>query len=332
MFQNPIIDIAIGLILMYLVLSLVCTVVNEFIATKLELRSRSLEAGLKQMLDDKTLQDAFYGHGLISGYAGAIGNSQQVLRGGNVVNAATVDASGGQADNPSKHPSYLSGESFALALIGSLATGKTVPGLADIQDAIEKLPANSRVRQALLASLIAARDDFDRFRQSVATWFDDTMEGLSGAYKRHLKVISLVVGCTVAVIANADTFAVGSALWSSQILRAQIVQVARETVDKGAPSTPGAATPTDIANAFKQADQTLTPLPLGWPTLVVNVRTLEGWGPWAWFVLSTLLGWFVTGLALSLGAPFWFDLLSKFVNIRGAGSKPQRADEKQTHT
>jgi hypothetical protein len=45
-----------------------------------------------------------------------------------------------------------------------------------------------------------------------------------------------------------------------------------------------------------------------------------------WFWLTKVLGWFVTGLALSLGAPFWFDLLGKFMNIRGAGPKPDRAD------
>ena len=35
-----------------------------------------------------------------------------------------------------------------------------------------------------------------------------------------------------------------------------------------------------------------------------------------------ILGFFVTALAISLGAPFWFDLLRKLVNIRSAGNKP----------
>ncbi len=36
----------------------------------------------------------------------------------------------------------------------------------------------------------------------------------------------------------------------------------------------------------------------------------------------------LTASALTLGAPFWFDTLQKFVNIRGAGAKPKREDEK----
>ena len=38
------------------------------------------------------------------------------------------------------------------------------------------------------------------------------------------------------------------------------------------------------------------------------------------------LGWLITAFAVSLGAPFWFDLLNKFMNIRSAGKAP---DEKQ---
>src|SRR5262245_3633819 len=65
MFQNAAIDVAIALILMYLMLSLLCTVINEFIATKLKLRAKALASTLEQLLDNQTLRDTFYRHGLI---------------------------------------------------------------------------------------------------------------------------------------------------------------------------------------------------------------------------------------------------------------------------
>jgi hypothetical protein len=36
------------------------------------------------------------------------------------------------------------------------------------------------------------------------------------------------------------------------------------------------------------------------------------------------LGFVITALAISLGAPFWFDLLNKFVRLRGSGDDPEK--------
>ena len=47
MIQNAAIDVAIALALMYLLLSLTCTVVNEFIASKMNLRAKSLAVACK---------------------------------------------------------------------------------------------------------------------------------------------------------------------------------------------------------------------------------------------------------------------------------------------
>jgi hypothetical protein len=48
-----------------------------------------------------------------------------------------------------------------------------------------------------------------------------------------------------------------------------------------------------------------------------------------WLVPLRLVGWLLTVFAISLGAPFWFGLLQKFVNIRSAGDAP---DEKPAAT
>ena len=38
-----------------------------------------------------------------------------------------------------------------------------------------------------------------------------------------------------------------------------------------------------------------------------------------------LIGWIITILAISLGAPFWFDILNKVASIRSSGTKPASA-------
>lgn len=53
-------------------------------------------------------------------------------------------------------------------------------------------------------------------------------------------------------------------------------------------------------------------MPLGWPEGV----TWPG-------VVSGIPGWILTAFALSLGAAFWFDVLKRLVNVRSSGPKPE---------
>ena len=46
---------------------------------------------------------------------------------------------------------------------------------------------------------------------------------------------------------------------------------------------------------------------------------------------SRFWGWLLTALAISLGAPFWFDLLNRFVALRNAGKKPEE-DKTKTYS
>lgn len=57
--------------------------------------------------------------------------------------------------------------------------------------------------------------------------------------------------------------------------------------------------------------------------LVWEVAKQEQWAGWDWLRLA--LGWALTAALVSLGAPFWFDLLQSIVNRRGAGPKPEEA-------
>src|SRR5690348_6963721 len=51
MFGSPILDVAIGLALTYLLLSLICTAVNEWIAGLLNWRAATLQEAIRKLLD-----------------------------------------------------------------------------------------------------------------------------------------------------------------------------------------------------------------------------------------------------------------------------------------
>src|SRR5215475_6836003 len=73
---NGAIDVAIALVLMYLVLSLIVTVVNEQIATALVLRAATLGTALDKLLDHPALKTSFDNHGLIAGLNEAVVGEQ----------------------------------------------------------------------------------------------------------------------------------------------------------------------------------------------------------------------------------------------------------------
>ena len=79
-------------------------------------------------------------------------------------------------------------------------------------------------------------------------------------------------------------------------------------------------------------------LPIGWGDDQYNYYFKDlghgnGFGEagdrgWNWsHLLTGLFGWLVTALAASLGAPFWFQTLQRFVNIRGNGRSPAEAQK-----
>jgi len=205
----------------------------------------------------------------------------------------------------------------ALALIGSLDPATPLPGIAEIKKAALALPAGS-VRDALLSNLMVANNDVDKLRASIATWYDDSMERLSGAYKRQLKWITMLIGLAVAVAFNADSLKVATTLWNDPERRALVVESATKVVQEGLPKS------------GQPTGETLRPLPIGWNCDVAKPGAPT---PSVWKcatmeppTTTQIAGWLLTAAALSLGAPFWFDLLSKFMNVRGAGAKPARAD------
>ena len=130
---------------------------------------------------------------------------------------------------------------------------------------------------------------------------------------------------------NADSFEVGRSLWKDEILRAQATSAASDFITTHTSAElPECAQTDDVEKAKCRAKQLneqtdiLRPFPIGW-TEEARKQWSDAWkaNKMMWLT-PNLLGILWTGLALSLGAPFWFDLLQKFMNIRGSKPEPSR--------
>jgi hypothetical protein len=311
MFGSQAIEVAIGLVFVYLVLSLVCSAIKEGLAGALGMRARTLEEGMRNLLGHPETVQSFYDHPLVQG----------LMRG-------------------QSRPSYIPARTFVLALLDVIAPAdaaglKTVD---DVRKAVASLP--ERIRRPLLIYTNDAGADLEKLRQHLEDWFNNSMERVSGWYKRRAQVILLVVALLVAAASNTDTLSIVNTLWNNATVRAALVQAAQETAKSAAPST-GAPAPTTATGAppttgTRSTDQTAaaTPAPPSPNTLTAAelsaVQPLIGWSRvWlrgadsrSW--VKKILGIVLTGVALSLGAPFWFDLLNKLVSLRSSGVKPEK--------
>lgn len=220
----------------------------------------------------------------------------------------------------------------ALAFGRALAAEYPDP-LRTIQRAIEKLPGGhtkeslfvlldkTKRETALVATQIAtAQHQVEKLQANVEQWFNDAMDRVGGWYKRWTQKILLVIAVVVVCAANADTFTLANRLMRDSALRASIVSAAEQTIQKGAANPAG---DTEARQKLLEDAKQLK-LPLGWvcaegdPYKCDQVPRADDIGGWSLKVIGLL----ISAFAVSMGAPFWFDTLSKFVNLRGAGTPP----------
>lgn len=223
-----------------------------------------------------------------------------------------------------------------------------------IQQTIGMLPPGIRESLVSLANRAQSRtqqvgDEVSQFRQEISLWFDRSMDRASGVYKRNAKGVALILGFMIASITNSDAFHIVSRLSSDESLRKV---VAEEAVRLESNRDASLSLKDQLQNVKIQTDTALQDLtiPVGWQganltrQFTCNLRedNLEDLGkacfgktsmnPISAFVGLTieqplkfgrmLLGWLISGFAISMGAPFWFDILSKFINVRNSGSRP----------
>lgn len=336
---NTALDVAIALAFTFLLFSLLCSAIQEGIAGVLDLRARKLEDGLRSMLTDQgpgtagapaapdatqpaevtgpvaaaaqaapapvnqpaaasvSLFDQVLAHDLIrSSYKDALHVERKTL--------ATVTKVWPLTKMRTRRgPSYISGRSFALALLDLLTPGDSAGDpLAGIQHQIENsnLPAGTKSTLLTMAGKLAKNRD--HLRGIVEQWFDDTMGRVSGWYKRQAQIILCVIAAVVTIGLNVNTVAITQRMLKDDSARAAVVQQA-------AKPTPTTKNPVADIDKVGQLG-----VPFGWGNKKAgDPSKVSGHVPRA------ILGWLLTFIALSLGAPFWFDALSKLARLRTTG-------------
>ncbi len=328
MFGSIVLEVAISLVFIYLILSMICSAVNELIMRLLAMRARLMWDAMETVLGDPALRAAFFSHPLIKGLESkGLPFYVQWIPWSKLWN---VGKQGLQ-----NKPAYIPSRTFAL-VIADLATAGANP-LIQAQNVPQgQNPApqgqNAAANTGQLArSLIRAfGNDAALAQKKIETWFDDAMQHVTGWYKRKTHTLNLLLGITLAVVMNADTFMLTQFLWYNPVVREKIVSEVDMQVKANA-ADPKKKEPIEQIKKLQTQLQDLS-VPVGWKWRSEKDTTpdlreppqpgdLTGW-------VSKIFGLLVTGVAVSLGAPFWFDLLKSLNTMRTTGKPPQTAEQR----
>lgn len=279
MLDHPIIDVALGLIFFYIVLSLVASAVQEWIASFFGLRSKNLNAGIKRLVGDEYARKV-YNHPLIKNLA-----------------------------KQNKLPSYINPDTLSTVLLELVAKDNGQKSYVactsdEVRAVIDKIDASHPLRDILGALVTEGQDAAAALKDELASWFDEGMNRISGWYKRQSKLIIFVIAAVVTIATNASSIQMAEELWRNDALRTTIAAQAQV-----------AARQPDAAKLDAEDLKNLKSFPIGWD------KAPDGGLGW----LKALLGWLITIAAVSLGAPFWFDLLGKVANLKGSGGEVEVA-------
>lgn len=310
---SAILDVIISLSFIYLLLSIICTAVVEYMEVYLKKRGRFLWLGMLELLATrdggsdgaKTLVASIYDNPLVYGlYKG--------------------EPDKGGVIKPSQLPSYIPANTFVLALLDEVARKqnnnqsaeppKTGKDIATVIAASAVLDVDQK--RALTSLLAAANDDYNEAIKKLETWYDTGAARVSGWYRKHTQKLSICIATVLVLGLNVDTLAITQALMVDDTLRNQIVAQAAKYVEPSASAagqTQPATTDGKDENALKKqitearAALSSLGLPIGWDdSTKPNIK--------CW--LMTFIGWVISAIAISFGAPFWFDVLNKVMQFR----------------
>jgi hypothetical protein len=375
MFSSVAFDVVLGLLFIYLLYSLLATVLSEITATFLGLRARNLREAIDRMLNDEKE----------SGLLSRIWDSLKLMKNpkNKIVN--------GFYDQPEikylgssgifKAPSYFKAGSFSKSLMcflfgniqpDSHQVGARLKEIVDAANTGAKEFKKDKLLDAETAKYIynlwlEAKDDVDAFKRQLEGWFDRTMDQATEWYKRKIQIVLLILGFFMAWIFCADTFVIIRNLSVDKDAREQLVSMANAYIESHPALINGAGAADSIEFAYsRQKLDSLLVIKKQIEADINKSNNLIGIGGWLpdtvavsidkksgarshvpqvdskslssgdkkitegklgfsfWEKITYLLrlayhhffGFLVTAIAISLGAPFWFDLLNKLVKIR----------------
>jgi hypothetical protein len=331
-------DLVIGLIFIYLIYSIAASTLWEFFVNIFHLRANNLRDWIVNNFD-------FFN------FETDRSDKKKKIISNKILNHPMVR---GMLKNPEvaeKNPSYISSKVFADVLLDLMVNHDSDPDnkpwkSVDINTLRSSLETSKVLPQKLKSTLLQyiseASGDLQKVKDKLGTWYDEAQERLLGSYKKNLQVWIFVISSVLVCITNADTLKLVSYFYNNDDARVAIANKAalfvKDTaivnlVTKIDSTAFNSASKRDKDALKAKADEKITTLkklneeliqssiPIGWNN--EDIKTYKS----VFDYLKKIGGLLLSILAVSMGSPFWFDILNKLVSLRSSGTKPKTVAE-----
>ncbi len=290
-----VLEVAIGLILVYYILGALVSIATQAVLESLETRGVALERYLKILAGDmaieikslpqiKALQPIRYGHWW------------------NVFGAGTAP----------KKIERIPVETLVDAFFD--LTGLTSKGslsARELTDLISKLP-ESDGKQALLGWVTQGITALNDLRERTSAYFGGMLGQAAQTFRAKARSIVIIASVIVTLLFGTDTIQLARQLWANASLRALASQHAAALTSQPEDSVTADGLLTDLAALSFSIDW--------WEKFALPSDGTAG--EWIGLIGGKLAGLAITALAVSQGSSFWYDLLKKLTGGIGSGSKP----------
>ncbi len=183
------------------------------------------------------------------------------------------------------------------------------PSRADLVTALEQVPHDMRVK--LLAVVDEAGEGIVSIRHGIEQWYERSMAAASSWYRKQTRWFLFLAGLVMAVLLNVDAIGAARTWYRDDTARESVVALAFQVNDVacGDPDADGETIAAPDLDCVRDSVGESIVLPIGWDDVDTSAD--------AWVLRA--LGWLFVAGAVTVGAPFWFDLLGRALRHRSRG-------------
>lgn len=186
-------------------------------------------------------------------------------------------------------------------------------------------------QQGLNETIETTKDKFEEIMTGVENWYNRAMDSLTVIFKRTSQAWIFAVAATLAIFFNINTINIAQSLWTNTTVRSSVVAAAETRIQQE--ETGAEDEDVNPVTIFRE-DLASLQIPVGWtkgeldslglPTELAQSSDTQRSEMTAF---KAIVGWGLTVIAGVMGAPFWFDLLNRLLNIRGGGKSGAKNDD-----